>query len=212
MQTETTVVDVVRMDDVIAGRDEIQSFEQIEDAVLVIKAAQRKIEQMKKLKQHRIASIEREINNQDTKVDALKKAIMKYMSDNKEKTLDFPDLAKVSLRKTKGTWTIDNEESLIDHLKSLNKFEEVGETFVKLNKSKLNKLLNELEANNNTSKSVHRESDKDSVAISYYEALVQPDSIDDLLPPPPPKPAIPAEARIVPSRNFDISGLDGLNF
>lgn len=212
-QEDVHAIDRLHMDDVIAGNADIVEKEHIEDALMVIKSAQHKVDFLRRLKQHRVQAIDSQVKAQEARIEALKTAITKCMNIHKEKTLDFPELAKVSIRKVKGTWIIDNEQDLVNHLKKLNKFEEVGEEVIKFNKTKLNKTLTELETFNNTSKAVHREEDKNSLTVSFYESSIPVESIDDLLPAPLPKPAIPQTTSLIPIRKFDLSDdLEGLNF
>ena len=193
------------MEDVVAGRADIESLEQIEDALMVIKSVQHEIEFLKRLKQHRVRAIEDSVNRQESRIEILKQSITKCMVSKKEKTLNFPDLAKVTLRKTKGTWEIKDDRSLAEHLKSLNKFDEVGEEVIKYNKTKLNKVLNELETFNNTSDAVGRMPEKDGLSVSFHESEVPVESINDLLPLPLPKPAIPSSISIIPNKQIDLS-------
>lgn len=210
-----------RIEEVLSGNSEIEESEQIEDALIIIQAAQKKVEFLKKLKQKRINPIQKEISIQEERVEKLKEAITKCMIKNKEKTLDFPDLAKITIKKSKGTWIIDDESNLVKHLKSLNKFEEVGEEVVQFQKMKLNKVLDDLEKNNNVSNLAHRDETKDSLSISYsVNRETVKESIDDMLPSK--EVAIPMKNYdpIIPSRNLDIDhvsppqsvNLNDLNF
>jgi hypothetical protein len=93
----------------------------------------------------------------------------------------------------------------VEHLKSLGKFEEVGEEVIKFNKTNLNKVLNELEKFNNTSDAVARMPAKEGISISFHESELPVESINDLLPPPLPKPAIPSKISIIPNKQIDLS-------
>jgi Fe2+ transport system protein B len=202
------------IEEVLAGRSFLDHSDQIEDALVVISAAEKKIDFLKKLKQRRINPINDAIKTQEQRIEILKKSISECMSKNKDKTLDFPDFSKVTLKKIKGTWTIIDEENLAVHLKSLGKFDEVGEEIVQFNKSKLNKVLDELEKNNNISDYVKREESRDSISISFVEnSSVMTESIDDILPSQEQKHSIPSNARIIPLRNIDVLDMkpDNLN-
>lgn len=216
MSETDDAIDRVHMDDVIAGRSDIEELEQIEDALMVIKAAQHKVDFLRRLKQHRVRAIDAEVKSQEARVQSLKDAIAKCMAAKGEKTIDFPDLAKITTRKTKGTWIIKDDQSLAKHLQGLGKFDDVGQFIVKFDKTKLNKTLNELETFNNTSVAVEREPEKEGLSVSFHESTVPLESIDDLLPAPLPKPVIPVGISIVPNRKMDISDepfdFRGLNF
>lgn len=205
---ENYIIDRNFIEEVLNGTSSIDHSENIEDALIVIKAAQNKIEFLKRLKQKRINPISEAIKTQEERVEKLKSAITNFMVKNKEKTIDFPDFSKITVKKTKGTWVIDDDLKLTDHLKSLNKFEEVGEEIVSFNKSKLNKVLDELEKNNNTSEYVHREEEKDTLSISFVKNNdSMTESIDDMLPQEKSHNSIPSNTRLIPARNMDISDL-----
>lgn len=196
--------DAVHMDDLIAGRVELDDPVEIDQVLLVIKAAQKKVDFLRKLKQRRAFQIDAQVKEQEARIDKLKEAVQKCMVKTSSKSLDFPEMAKVSLRKTKGTWVIKDEEALVAHLKKLGKFDEVAQTTVKFNKTELNKLLNELEKNANTSAAVEREAEKDTLSISFHATAALMESIDDLLPTPV-QAFIPAGTSLMPTKRLDLS-------
>lgn len=139
----------------------------IENVVLAIQEMNKKVDFLKQLKKKRVESIDIKISSEEENIKKLQNAIKDCMIHNKEKTLDFPGVGKVQVKKSRGTWTIVDEEKLKEELISINKFEEVSEETWKFKKKDLNSLLDVLKTNNNLPSSVKEEEKKDSLSISF---------------------------------------------
>jgi hypothetical protein len=173
-------LDTSRLWNLINGTEELKDKYEIENVLSAIKEMNRKVDFLKELKKRRAALADAQITSEEDKVEKLKDAIRKCMAKSKDKSLDFPGVGKVSLRNSKGTWTITDEEGLKSHLESLGKFGEVSEQNWKFKKKDLNSLLDELERNNNTSGFVAKSPDDVSVSISFPKPEITIASIPSL--------------------------------
>lgn len=155
------------IDAIIKGQAELNDKFQIEDVLLAMRNYSKKLEFLKELKRRRVESIDNEVQTIEQNMAILQEAIMKCMNSHSEKSLDFPGVAKVSVRKTKGTWQINDEHALRVFLESNNIDDNLIENTWKFKKKELNKVLDDLQINNNVPSCVSREDTKQSVSISY---------------------------------------------
>ncbi len=175
-EDEAPGMSYLKVEGIINGTEQLQDKYEIENVLLVLQNMTKKIEFLKELKKRRVAAIDEQIQKEESDAEKLEEAIKTCMQRNKDKTLDFPGVGKVQVRSSKGTWTIVDDEGLRDHLQALGKFDEVSETSWKFKKKDLNKLLDQLQENNNTSPFVQREQDKTSLSVSFpkEETVVTP--------------------------------------
>lgn len=166
-EDEAPGMSYLKVEGIINGTEQLQDKYEIENVLLVLQNMTKKIEFLKELKKRRVAAIDEQIQKEESDAEKLEEAIKTCMQRNKDKTLDFPGVGKVQVRSSKGTWTIVDDEGLRDHLQALGKFDEVSETSWKFKKKDLNKLLDQLQENNNTSPFVQREQDKTSLSVSF---------------------------------------------
>jgi len=175
-EDEAPGMSYLKVEGIINGTEQLQDKYEIENVLLVLQNMAKKIEFLKELKKRRVAAIDEQIQKEESDAEKLEEAVKTCMQRNKDKTLDFPGVGKVQVRSSKGTWTIVDDEGLRDHLQALGKFDEVSETSWKFKKKDLNKLLDQLQENNNTSPFVQREQDRTSLSVSFpkEEAVVTP--------------------------------------
>jgi len=166
-EDEAPGMSYLKVEGIINGTEQLQDKYEIENVLLVLQNMTKKIEFLKELKKRRVAAIDEQIQKEESDAEKLEEAIKTCMQRNKDKTLDFPGVGKVQVRSSKGTWTIVDDEGLRDHLQALGKFDEVSETSWKFKKKDLNKLLDQLLENNNTSPFVQKEQDKTSLSVSF---------------------------------------------
>jgi len=167
MLDEDVGISFPKINGILQGTEELTDKYEVEGVLLALQQMNRKVEFLKELKRRRVSSIDAQIQAEEASMATLEDAIKACMKRNKEKTLDFPGVGKVGVRETKGTWTIIDEEGLRRHLESLGKFNEVSEESWKFKKKDLNKLLDELQQNNNTSTFVEKEPAKTSLSVSF---------------------------------------------
>jgi hypothetical protein len=166
-EDEATGMSYLKVEAIINGTEQLQDKYEIENVLLVLQNMTKKIEFLKELKKRRVVAIDEQIQKEESDAEKLEEAIKACMQRNKDKTLDFPGVGKVQVRSSKGAWTIVDDEGLRNHLQTLGKFDEVSETSWKFKKKDLNKLLDQLQENNNTSPFVQREQDKTSLSVSF---------------------------------------------
>ena len=170
-----------KLNGILNGTEELSDKYEIEGVLTALQQKAKKIEFLKELKKRRNAIIDEQITSEETTIEVLENAIKSCMAKTKDKSLDFPGVGKVGVRSVKGTWTILDEVSLRDHLRTLGKDSEVVEESWKFKKKDLNKVLDELERNNNTSKFVVKEPDKVSLTTSFpKEDNVPKDVVKDV--------------------------------
>jgi len=83
--------------------DELSSVYEIEGALLSVKELDSKISFLKGLKQHRAAILDDKIKSLSGKVDKIREVILTTMKTHspKQKTIEFPGVAKISRRQNK---------------------------------------------------------------------------------------------------------------
>lgn len=152
---------------ILKGESKIQDRVEIEDVLLEIKRIQRETEFLKELKKHRVSPIDRRIKEGDQNVETLREAVLACMKEKGETSLDFPDVAKISTRKQAGSFEVEDQTKIENHLKTLGILEDVAAPVWKFDKKKLNKVLAELKDNNNLPDGVVATDSYTSISISF---------------------------------------------
>lgn len=162
-----------KLNEVMQGGD-FDDFSQLEDALIEIRKIQAEAEHVKELKRRRTAIYNDHIKQLEEKESILRGAIDRCMSSSGKKSLKYPGVGSISKRKRKGTWTILDEDALVEHCRSLGVGEEAISQIVKIDKTKMNKVLDSLLQNNNIPNSVAEKSeDSESLSISVEKAEVE---------------------------------------
>ena len=201
MQDDMLIQDVAKINDIVNGTAQITDIVQVEDILLVIRQAEQEIEFFEALKKHRASVIDQRISERSDKIEKLREATKGFLLETGRKSVEFPDVAKISISKKKGTWVIEDEDKMLASLKGLNQYDKVVEETIKIKKKELNKVLDELEKNRNVPPGVSREDESNSIAISFSKTADQKaQSLPDLQPH-----TLPQKAQ-----SFDMSKLDGL--
>lgn len=147
----------------------IENRFEIGDILETIQKAQKEQAFLKEYKAHRVSSIEEKISKLDENIDILREAVLQYMQSHKETKIDFPDVGAVTARKSKGTFVIEDEPSLISELEKNGVITDVASQQWKFDKKKLNKVLEEMKSNSNLPAGVRQEQDSVSLAISFAD-------------------------------------------
>jgi len=184
MLDEEVGMSFLKLNGLLNGTEVLSDKYEIEQVLSAMQQMERKVEFLKELKRRRVALIDEQIAAEQSNIEKLEESVKNCMATNKAKSLDFPGVGKVALRNTKGTWTINDENGLKTHLEALGKFDEVVEESWRFKKKDLNKLLDELQANNNTSTFVTKEPDRVSLSVSYPKEEVVP-AVTNTAPPSP---------------------------
>lgn len=157
----------LKVDGIIKGTDNLDDKFDIEIVLIAIRDMNKKIDFLKELKKRRVSAIEQQVDSLQNNIEILQDAILNCMSSNNEKTLEFPDIGKVSVRKSRGSWNIVDDNGLYEFLKKNGLSDDVIENTWKFKKKELNKILDELAINNNIPDSVTKTDNTSSLAISF---------------------------------------------
>ena len=155
----------------------VDKFE-IDERLLSLAALDKQIDEYKELKRKRVDAIDREIDRLEAVKTAQRDAILGYMSQNDEKTLNFPGVGKVTRKAGSGKWVVTDEEKVANFLKERlpsNEWMAVVIEEPKLVKKELNKVLNRLSQVGQVCDGVQYEQPQDVISISFdkEEGLTQ---------------------------------------
>lgn len=115
----------------------------VEDVLEFIRDLNEKIDFYKSLKEKRMKPIDMEIEKCQTQIDFFKDVALRSLEANNEKTLNFPGVGKVTVKKQKGKWDITDEEALKKYLKDNNR-DKCIKTIEKIDKKELSSLLSNI--------------------------------------------------------------------
>lgn len=143
----------------------------IEYAAMTIKDLTHKIDIQKGYKKSKTQAINDEIKTLQNRIDYLKKVIVSTLEKHGEKNLTLPEACKVSLRKGRPKWIVDDEEALLDTLIETNEIENCATKIEgwKTIKKEVDKILNDWEKSENLPGSVHKELGDKGISISFIE-------------------------------------------
>ena len=147
---------------------------EIEDCIAALSDADEKIDFLKRLKADRVDKIDTEIQKHTSRREFIRQIILKTLESKDIRSLDFPGVGRVSWRRSKGKWLIDDEEKLFDELIGRLKpaeLEEVVKTSKTIVKSQLNKYLMKWEKLNEVPDSVTREKETSNLAVTMHESF-----------------------------------------
>ena len=159
-------------------QDSLEDIFEVEGVLLIIKDISDKIEFYKNLKKKRNNDIDDTIAHLDRKQDRLRSIIFNTIkTKSNKKTVNFPSVGKVSIKKTKTSWEIIDEKTLLDFLKQNNDIEGVAEIKTKVKKRELNEKLAYYKAQDIKVPGVEEVESKESLAI-HLERDIDIDNID----------------------------------
>lgn len=169
--------DIINKDminEVLYNGREFETAEEIEDALLFMQEIDSTISHVKALKERRTAAYNDEISSQNEKKEKLRESILNYMKSHNKKSSKYPGIGSVSLRNQKGKWIIEDEDALVKHCQDLGVGEDAITTQIKINKTKINKVLNELQENNNLPEGVEKTEDSVSLSVTIEDGASKP--------------------------------------
>ena len=119
----------------------LDSVFEIEDVLVYIARLQKKVDHWEGLKKHRVNRLNNQISMVNFEIDNLRQLILNTMKQHKpdEKTIDFTPIGKVTRKKSRKKWEIDNEEDLLNYLESKNLSDQIVEMKAKIIKCINNK-------------------------------------------------------------------------
>ncbi len=175
----------------------LSSTFEIENILLLIEEIDKKMEYYKELKKHRIKSVDEKIGSLVQKEAVLRGVILNTMKSMGEKSLDFPDIGKVSRRKAKSAIVLEDQDAVVAYLEEKGLKAGVVKTVESIDKRKLNSLVGDLEKQGENVPGVTKVSGPESLSITFEK---------------PKDPNAPVGAPIAKSTKpeFDLDDLDAL--
>lgn len=149
----------------------LNSSYEIENALLVIKQMENKIEWLGELKKTRNRDLDSEVTKLSERTELLRHIILLTMQklEPDRKTLPFPSIGKVTRRDATPTWEIIDEEDLINFVDGLGRKSEIIKTKESLDRTAAKKLITELTSKqtDQTIPGVQQNPGAESIAISF---------------------------------------------
>jgi len=168
--TEMSDQDQVRelMRDDLPADYVLNSVYEIENAIRVCEAMMKKVSFFKDLKKFRAQSIDKELRILEDKMSFMRSVILRTMLqlDPTQRTFQFPSVGKVTRRKGRATWKIEDQDAVLDYLESKGVKDQVVETKESVNMRALKKLLDDLGKTESVPGAVLSESDE-SISLTY---------------------------------------------
>lgn len=161
-----------RIQEVLRGGD-FENLSEIEDALIEIRKHQDTIEFVKSLKRRRASFYDQQIKSAESKEEILRAAAERCLKAFGKKTLKYPGVGSVGTRNVKGKWTIEDDSVLAEHCSNLGIGDDACEQVWKINKTKMNKILDELDKNNNLPEGVERGADRTSLSVSIEREKIE---------------------------------------
>lgn len=152
----------------------LDSVYEIEELLVLISDMEKKIDYLKGLKEYRVSSIDQQITKQSNRIDQLREIILQSMKSLSpdEKTLHFPDIGKVTRKKTSDSYEIEDEAAFVEAVVNLGYKDRVIEIKEKINLKEAKKLAMEIKDIPGT----RVKSGKESVSISFEKSKKTPSS------------------------------------
>ncbi len=158
----------------------LEDIHSIEAAIAIIKKINTDVSSYKELKKKRVNHIDAKIQFLTRRQDLLKSIILSTLNENDEKIVNFPGIGKVSKRKKKGIWTVQDEKLLFDFLKEEKEYDNIVEDRPTIKKSELNKLLEDWKDLDKIPNCVIRTDDAESVTITFEKSFDTDIDLDEI--------------------------------
>lgn len=145
----------------------LSSTFEIENILLLIEEIDKKMEYYKELKKHRVKSVDEKIGSLVQKEAVLRGVILNTMKSMGEKSLDFPDIGKVSRRKAKSAIVLEDQDAVVAYLEEKGLKAGVVKTVESIDKRKLNSLVGDLEKQGENVPGVTKVVGPESLSITF---------------------------------------------
>ncbi len=158
----------------------LSSLYDIENILLLIGEINHKLEYYKELKKHRVQSIDASISELTGKTEALRSIVMNTMKKvaPNDKTLNFPDIGKVSRRKSKDGIVIDDQAAVLDFLDKKGEKGEVVKVVKSVDKRKLNSIVSAYQKSGDQVPGISIVAGTESLSITLEKPSVEDHSSD----------------------------------
>lgn len=146
----------------------LSSTFEIEDILLLIDDINKKVDYYKELKKHRVQSIDSKVADLTEREAALRRVILNTMQKLGEKSLDFPDIGRVSRRKPKPTVVVEDQDQVIAFLDKKGRKDDVVKVPPPvIDKRKLNGIVSELDKLGEDIPGVAKVAGNESISITF---------------------------------------------
>ncbi len=159
------------MDHTMSIGDSLSSVFEIEELLYSIKDAEDSIKYLQDLKKHRDKIVNNQISTLKSKMETWRQVILKTMElhEPDKNTLPFPGVGKVTRRKVPGSWSVDNEESMLDFFEQSGVKDEVVEKKEVINRKNLKATLDFFDKQNKKVPGVSKSEDRVGLSISHED-------------------------------------------
>jgi len=171
----------------------------VDSVAMNIQEMDKKLDFYKEYKKQKNQDINNAINALDARKDFLRKVIISTLEKFQEKSVTFPGNCTITSRKEGNKWIIDDEEALIEFLKTEKELAKCAEkiTQYKIIKKEVNKLLDICDKKDAVPSCVTKKEGQTSIAITYVKT--EKEQIDNE--------KVPSKIKLsTPQDNYD--GLD----
>ena len=147
----------------------LTSMYEIEDVLVLIDQVNHKIDYYKEMKKYRTAACDDKISGLNNKAEALRSIVLNTMQKiaPKDKTLDFPDIGKVTRRKPKESIVIDNESLVLDFLEQKGLKGEIVKTVESVDRRKLKTIVQQCDQTGEKVPGISKVTGKESISITF---------------------------------------------
>lgn len=145
----------------------LSSTFEIENILLLVEEINKKLEYYKELKKHRVKSIDDKISSLNQKEADLRGVILNTMKNMNEKSLDFPDIGKVSRRKSKTAIVLEDQDKIVAYLDTKGLKSGVVKNVETIDKRKLNSLISDLEKQGEDIPGISKSIGPESLSITF---------------------------------------------
>lgn len=158
-------------------------LEEVEEAIEYIRKLESKMEWLKSVKSYRERKIKENLSSIESDIDKIKTLIRDNMINKKEKTIEFPGTAKVTVKSNPSAYEYDekNIEKLFKVLRDAGIYSKIvsEETLFKVDKTELKKFLKQLDTNRNLPEFINKKDKDPSLSISFDEGFVPGDNFEE---------------------------------
>lgn len=146
----------------------LNSIYEIENALTLLESIGKKVDFFKELKKFRTKSVDSRIKELSEKSAFLRQVVLRTMQqlDDTQRTFQFPSIGKVSRRKGRDSWQIDDEKAVLEFLDKQGIKDQVVEMKEVVDTRKLKKLLDEI-PNAESVPGVTKKTGEENISITY---------------------------------------------
>ncbi len=151
--------------------DTLSSIFEIEELLQSVQEAEENIQYLQDLKKYRDKIVADQVSAIKAKIVNWRQVILNTMETHEpgKKTLPFPGVGKVTRRKISGSWSIDNQDLMLEHLDRAGMKDDVIEKRESINQRKLKSVLDHFDKQNQKVPGVSRGADREGLSIAFED-------------------------------------------